>query len=129
MKIHIDEMHQGGFILEGEKYKGVGISYSIVDGDTGRSLTDQEFNAYEAAEAYVAQHFSGCERWTPPPPSAEELAELMRIVSWMERSPSDVATTGPTARGIRARLSYQLHQRSHEPSVVTRLRALLTRFE
>ena len=59
MKIHIDEMHQGGLILEGEEYKGVQILYSIVDGDTGRSLTHQEFSTYEAADAYAATHFAG----------------------------------------------------------------------
>ena len=129
MKLHIDEMHQGGFILEGEEYKGVQILYSIVDGDTGRRLTDQDFSSYETADAYAATHFSSCERWTPPPPSAEELEELMRIVNWMEKSPSDVVTKGATGRGIWARLSHQVHQRSHEPSLVTRIRALLTRFE
>jgi hypothetical protein len=129
MKIHIDETHQGGVILDGENYKGVQILYSIEDGDTGRSLSDQEFNSHEAAEAYVAAHFPGCERWTPPPPSAGELEELMRIVNWMEQSPSEVATTGATARGILARLSHQLHQRSHEADTAARIRALLARFE
>lgn len=129
MKIHIDETHQGGVILEGENFKGVHVLYSIEDGDTGRSLSDQEFSSYEAAEDYAATHFPGCERWTPPPPSAGEIEELMRIVNWMEQSPSDVKTTGATARGIWARLSHQLHQRSHDPNTAARIRVLLARFE
>jgi hypothetical protein len=122
-------MHQGGLVLEGERNKGVQVVYSIVDEDTGRSMTDQEFDSFEAAEAYVAQHFSVYERWTPPPPSAGEVAELMRIVNWMEQSPADVATAGPTGRGIWSRLSYQLHQRCHAPDVTARIRALLERFK
>jgi len=53
MKTHIDEMHQGGVILDEENYKGVQILYSIEDGETGRSLSDQEFSSREAAEAYA----------------------------------------------------------------------------
>ena len=129
MKLHIDEMHQGGFDLGDGKGKGVRVVYSIVDEDTGRSMTDLDFESFEAAEAYVAQHFSVYERWTPSPPSAAESEELMRIVNWMEQSPGDVDTAGPTGRGIRARLSYQLHQRRHEPGVAARIKALLARFK
>ena len=129
MKVHIDEMHQGGLVLEGDEYKGVQVSYSIVDGETGRSLADQEFSVYEAAEAYVAQHFPGCERWTTPPPSADESAELMRMVEWLEQHPSDLVRAGPTGQGIWARLSHGLHQRSYAPDIVARIRALLARLQ
>jgi hypothetical protein len=62
MKTHIDEMHQGGVILDEENYKGVQILYSIEDGETGRSLSDQEFSSREAAEAYAAS-CGGCSAW------------------------------------------------------------------
>lgn len=129
MKVHIDEMHQGGFIPEGKEYKGVHVSYSIVDGETGRSLAEQEFSAYEAAEAYISQHFPGCERWVPPHPSAGELAELMRVIDWLEQDPGAAVRKGPTSKGLWARLSHSLHQHSHAPDIAARIRALLERMQ
>jgi hypothetical protein len=128
MKLHIDEMHQGGVDLGDGRGKGVRVVYSIVDEDTGQAMTDLNFDSFEAAAAYVAEHFSVYERWMPPEPTAAELEELMRIVNWMEQSPADVDAVGQAGRGFHARLSYELHQRRHEVDVVARIKNLLDRF-
>jgi len=128
MKIYIDEDHSGGFILDGQENKGVLILYFIVDGETGCNLTDQEFGSYEAAEAYVAANFPGCERWAPPPPSAVALAELMRIVNLseveLERDPSHVFSAMDWVS-----LSCYLHRHSLDSNTTARIKALLTRFD
>lgn len=128
MKYFIDETHQGGFIHDGEEYKGVLILYSIIDGETGCNLTDQEFGSYEAAEAYVATNFPGCERWMPPPPSAEGLAELMRLINLseieIERNPSHVFSVMDWVS-----LSCRLHRHSLDANTVARIKALLTRVD
>lgn len=128
MKIYIDEEHSGGFILDGQENKGVLIQYYIVDGESGSPLTDQEFGSYEAAEAYVATNFPGCERWVPPPPSAEGLAELMRMVNLseveIERDPSHVFSAMDWVL-----LSCYLHRHSLDSNTVARIKALLTRVD
>lgn len=128
MKIYIDEMHSGGFILDGQEDKGVTIEYSIVDGESGCDLTDQVFGSYEAAEAYVSAHFPGCERWTPPPPSADGLAELMRLVNLLEveieRDPSHVFSAMDWVS-----LSCYLHRHNLDSNTVARIKALLTRVD
>lgn len=131
MRIYIDEMHSGGFILDGQEDKGVTIEYSIVDGESGRDLADQVFGSYEAAEAYVATHFPGFERWIPPPPSAEGLAELMRLVNLLEveieRDPSRAFSA--TDRGSWVSLSCRLHRHSLDSNTVARVKTLLARFD
>jgi hypothetical protein len=131
MKIYIDEEHSGGFIIDGQENKGALIVYSIVDGETGGNLSDQEFGSYEAAEAYVATHFPGCERWVPPPPSAAGLAELMRLVNFLEveieRDPSHVFSA--TDRSTWVSLSCRLHRHSLDPNTAARVKALLARFD
>lgn len=131
MKIYIDEEHSGGFILDGQENKGVLIVYTIVDGETGRNLTDQEFGSYEAAEAYIATNFPGCERWMPPPPSVEGLAELMRLVNLLEveieRDPPHVFSA--MDRGSWVSLSCRLHRHSLDSNTVARVKALLARID
>lgn len=127
MKVHINETHSGGVIFDEKSYKGVHVTYSIENGETGHYLVDREFSTYGAAEAYLAEHFSGCERWTSPPPSPDERSELTRVLEYMEKGGADRwKYPTPTRRGIWARLSYQLHQRTLEPEIVSRVEAVLT---
>ena len=127
--VHIDENHSGGLILDDEERRGprktVDITYWIVDDESGGLLSKEPFSSFATAAEFVARNFADRERWLPPVPSEEEHAELVRILDFMEQEGERRWRNPGSTCGLWARLSYQLHQRTHLPEVEARIRAVL----
>jgi hypothetical protein len=126
MKVHIDELHEGGMHLPGGADAGVRITYSIIDGETGEPLRPETFSSYQAAEACLLLYFSGSPRWAPPSPTTDEFKDLERLLIFLEAECEDRwSLSGPAARDIWARVTYYLHQRTLGVDVVERIRKVL----
>jgi len=128
MKIHVEELHLGGIIAEGDDPAGV-VVYGIVNGETGSPVVDRDFDSYEAADAYIAQHFPDTEPWTPPPAGAEDVARVMPMINLLETSPDSLMAAASTANLVRRILRGELRQRTHAPELAARIRVLLAGFE
>lgn len=95
--------------------------YEVFDADTGRTLSDGPFVTYEDVEAYIAANYPGCERWQPPPASAQQAIALARIFGLLE------AGVELDHVVIRRFLIGQLYQFGYPDETVARIKGTLAR--
>lgn len=120
MKLKIELTRWSGIVAEGDPpYPEP--EYDLFDADTNRHLVDGPFTSCAELEAYIATHFSDCERWLPPPPSTDDALKLERVFALIEQSTPDQFDP----RAVRPFLAGQLYQSGHPPETVVRIRRVL----
>ena len=120
MKLKVELTRWNGIAVDGDPpYPEP--EYDLVDADTNRSLVDGPFTTCTELEAHIAVNFPNCERWVPPPPSADDALKLDRVFALIEQSASD--KFNPQA--VRPFLVGQLYQSGYPPEMVARIRRAL----
>lgn len=120
MKLKVELTWQNGVVVEGDPLWSE-PEYDLVDADTNRNLVDRSFTSCADLEAHIASHYSGCERWVPPPPTPEEAAKLEKLFAILERSTPDQFDP----RAAWPFLAGQMYQSGYPPETVARIRRAL----
>ena len=122
MKLQIELTWHGGLVEEGDDNSRTGPVYHLYDADTGKSICDEDFATSEELETYIATHYPGCERWTPPPAPPEEYAHLMALLGLYDGGLLDNPHIKRVARNG---LINQFYQSGYPDDIVARVRNVI----
>jgi len=119
MRLKVELTWWNGIVADGDPVPPE-PEYDLIDVDSGRNLVDRSFSSCIELETYIAARYPDCERWTPPPPSAEDAAKLERVFDLIELPPDQF-----NPKALRSFLATQLYQSEHPPETVERIRRAL----